>query len=64
MLFCLTFAEEVHQIIREAPEFGTLFRKYLPLLKFKPFCIEWFMLGVKKIRNLEFFVLEAFRDDR
>lgn len=42
------FFEKEFKIIKEAPEFGPLFRKYLPFLKFKPFCTEWFMLGVKK----------------
>ncbi len=43
------FFEKEFTIIKEAPEFGPLYRKYLPFLKFKPFCTEWFMLGVKKI---------------
>jgi len=42
------FFEKEFKIIKEAHEFGPLFRKYLPFLKFKPFCTEWFMLGVKK----------------
>lgn len=42
------FFEKEFKIIKEAPEFGPLFRKYLPFLKFKPFCTEWFMLGVKQ----------------
>lgn len=42
------FLEKEFKIIKEAPEFGPLFRKYLPFLKFKPFCTEWVMLGVKK----------------
>ena len=42
------FFEKEFKIIKEAPEFGPLFRKYLPFLKFKIFCTEWFMLGVKK----------------
>jgi len=42
------FFEKEFKIIKEAPEYGPLFRKYLPFLMFKPFCTEWFMLGVKK----------------
>lgn len=42
------FFEKEFKIIKEAPEFGPLFRKYLSFLKFKVFCTEWFMLGVKK----------------
>jgi len=42
------FFEKEFKVIKEAPEFGPLFRKYLPFLKFKVFCTEWFMLGVKK----------------
>ena len=42
------FFEKEFKIIKEAPEFGPLYRKYLPFLKFKIFCTEWFMLGVKK----------------
>ncbi|MBN1687612.1 MAG: class I SAM-dependent methyltransferase [Candidatus Omnitrophica bacterium] len=42
------FFEKEFRIIRERPEFGPLFRKYLPFLKIKPFCTEWFMLGVKR----------------
>ncbi len=42
------FFEKDFQIIKELPEFGPIFRKYLPFLKFKIFCTEWFMLGVKK----------------
>ena len=42
------FFEKEFKVIKEAPEFGPLFRKYLPFLKFKGFCTEWFMLGVKK----------------
>ncbi|MGA2916373.1 MAG: class I SAM-dependent methyltransferase [Sedimentisphaerales bacterium] len=42
------FFEKEFRIVKEAPEFGPLFRKYLPFLKFKGFCTEWFMLGVKK----------------
>jgi ubiquinone/menaquinone biosynthesis C-methylase UbiE len=42
------FFEKEFKVIREEPEYGPLFRKYLPFLKFKLFCTEWFMLGVKK----------------
>lgn len=42
------FLQKEFKIINEAPEFGPLFRRYLPFLKFKKFCTEWFMLGVKK----------------
>ena len=42
------FFQKEFKIIKEAPEFGPLFRKYLPFLKFKVFCTEWFMLGTKK----------------
>ena len=42
------FFQKEFKIIKEAPEFGPLFRRYLSFLKFKPFCTEWFMLGVKK----------------
>ena len=42
------FFEKEFRIIKEKPEYGPLFRKYLPFLKFRPFCTEWFMLGVKK----------------
>lgn len=42
------FFEKEFKIVKEAPEFGPFFRKYLPFLKFKVFCTEWFMLGVKK----------------
>ncbi len=41
------FAKEF-RIVKEAPEFGPLFRKYLPFLKWKRLGTEWFMLGVKK----------------
>jgi len=36
------------RIVKEAPEFGPLFRRYLPFLKWKRLGTEWFMLGVKK----------------
>jgi len=42
------FFEKEFRIIKEAPEFGPLFRKYLPFLKWKCLATEWFMLGVKK----------------
>jgi len=42
------FFQKEFKIIKEAAEFGPLFRKYLSFLKFKPFCTEWFMLGIKK----------------
>jgi len=36
------------KIIKESPEFGPLFEKYLFFLKIKRFCTEWFMFGMKK----------------
>lgn len=43
------FFEKEFKIIKEAPEFGPLFRKYLFFLtKFRSLATEWFMLGVKK----------------
>ena len=42
------FFNKEFKIIKEAPEFGPVFRKYLPFLKFKRLGTEWFMLGVKK----------------
>lgn len=41
------FFKKEFRIIQEAPEFGPLYRKYLPFLKFKCFCTEWMMLGKK-----------------
>lgn len=35
------------RIVKEGPEFGPLFRRYLPFLKFKSLSTEWFMLGQK-----------------
>jgi len=42
------FVEKEFKIIKEAPEFGPLYRRYLPFLKFRFLCTEWFMLGIKK----------------
>jgi len=35
-------------IIKGVPEFGPLFREYLPFLKWRRLGAEWFMLGAKK----------------
>jgi SAM-dependent methyltransferase len=42
------FFQKEFKIIKEAPGFGPLYRKYLPFLKFKSLCTEWFMVGIKK----------------
>ena len=43
------FFEKEFKIIKESPEFGPLFRKYLFFLtKFRSLATEWFMFGVKK----------------
>jgi len=45
------FFQKEFEIIQEYPEFGPLFNRYLFFLKFRKFCTEWFMLGVKKRRD-------------
>jgi 2-polyprenyl-3-methyl-5-hydroxy-6-metoxy-1,4-benzoquinol methylase len=42
------FVEKEFQIIKESPEFGPIFRRYLFFLKFKKFSSAWFMLAIKK----------------
>jgi len=42
------FFEREFKIIKECPEFGPVFKRYLFFLKFRKFCSEWFMLGIKK----------------
>jgi SAM-dependent methyltransferase len=42
------FFQKEFKIIRESPDFGPLFNRYLFFLKFKKFSTEWFMLGIKK----------------
>ncbi len=42
------FVEKEFKVIKESPEFGPIFRRYLFFLKFKKFSSSWFMFGVKK----------------
>ncbi len=42
------FFQNEFKIIKELPEFGPIFSKYLFFLKLKKFCSAWFMLGIKK----------------
>jgi len=41
------FVSEKLKIMSEKPSFGPLYEKYLRLLKFRPFCTEWFMVCKK-----------------
>jgi len=41
------FVSKKFKIINEKPSFGPLYEKYLPFLKFKPLCTEWFMVCEK-----------------
>jgi SAM-dependent methyltransferase len=45
------FFEKEFKIIKESPEFGPIFRRYLFFMKFKIFSSAWFMFGVKKEKD-------------
>ena len=47
------FFQKEFKIIKEVPEFGPIFRRYLFFLKFRKFCTEWFMLGIKSEEKRE-----------